>query len=242
MDDAALRRALEAVSADLATTPAEALDLPVPACPGWSTTRLLDHVARVQRWSAGAVATPLGEDAPPAPRRPEGTDPRAFLTESTAALLAALDEIDPTTPVATFRGEGTARFWLRRQAHEVVVHATDARDAQGLPAPTVEPEVAVDGVDEAFEVFLPWGFDATAFAPSGQTVHLHATDADGEWLLRFPADGPVEVERAHAKGDVAARGPAIDLLLLLWGRRRPADLEVFGDAELLDRLQAATSW
>ena len=43
--------------------------------------------------------------------------------------------------------------------------------------------------------------------------------------------------REHAKGDVAARGTASDLLLFLWGRVPATALEVFGDAELLDRFQ-----
>ena len=64
------------------------------------------------------------------------------------------------------------------------------------------------------------------------TVHLHCTDVDGEWLVAR-RDGEVTVTAEHAKGDVAARGSASDLLLFLWGRV-PADaLEVFGDADLL---------
>jgi predicted lipid carrier protein YhbT len=70
----------------------------------------------------------------------------------------------------------------------------------------------------------------------GQAVHLHATDAEGEWLVRLLPAG-VEVGRGHAKGDAAARGPASDLLLFLWGRA-PADrLEQAGDPALLPRVR-----
>ena len=242
MDDTRLRTALVELSADLAATPDDALDLDVPACAGWSVTRLIDHLARVQLWCAGVVRTPADGEAPAAPRRPEGTDPRTFLAEATAGLLAAVDEVGPDAEVATFTGTGPARFWLRRQVHEAFVHAADGREARGLPAPTIDPEVAVDGVDEVVDVVLPGGFDLGAFGGAGETIHLHATDAEGEWLLRFPAEGDVEVERAHAKGDVAARGPAADLLLLLWSRRHPEELEVFGDADLLVRYQAAADY
>ena len=52
---------------------------------------------------------------------------------------------------------------------------------------------------------------------NGETLHFHRTDGDGEWLVRLTPDGP-EVERAHAKGDVAVRGSASDLLLARAGR------------------------
>ena len=35
--------------------------------------------------------------------------------------------------------------------------------------------------------------------------------------------------REHAKGDVALRGPASDLFLVLLGRAAPEAVEVFGD-------------
>ena len=47
----------------------------------------------------------------------------------------------------------------------------------------------------------------------------------------------MQVERAHAKCDVAARAPAQDLLLFAWGRIGPERLETFGRTELLDEWQ-----
>lgn len=71
---------------------------------------------------------------------------------------------------------------------------------------------------------------------SGETIHLHATDADGEWLIRFTSDG-IETTREHAKGDVAARYTASDPFLFLVGRVPPVELELFGDGALLERWQ-----
>ena len=87
--------------------------------------------------------------------------------------------------------------------------------------------------DELFENFLP--LVAEAFGGTGQTMHLHATDAPGEWQLTFEPDA-VHVERMHAKGDVAVRGPAAALLLLLWHRTDTSapGLEVFGDDDVLE--------
>jgi hypothetical protein len=45
------------------------------------------------------------------------------------------------------------------------------------------------------------------------------------------------VTREHAKGDVAARGSASDLLRFLWGRAAADQLEVFGDGEALARFR-----
>jgi hypothetical protein len=50
------------------------------------------------------------------------------------------------------------------------------------------------------------------------------------------------VEPGHGKGDVAVRGPASDLLLVLMRRVPPGDppVEVLGDAAVLDELLAVT--
>jgi hypothetical protein len=65
-------------------------------------------------------------------------------------------------------------------------------------------------------------------AGSGETLHLHCTDRDGEWLLRR-TDGGLEVTREHAKGDVALRASASDLYLVVLGRTPAAEPDVFGD-------------
>jgi hypothetical protein len=58
---------------------------------------------------------------------------------------------------------------------------------------------------------------------------------NGEWLL-VPGDGlELVVTREHAKGSVALRGAAVDILLVLW-RRMPIDaIEVIGDSSVADR-------
>jgi hypothetical protein len=55
-----------------------------------------------------------------------------------------------------------------------------------------------------------------ALSGVGGSVHLHATDGDGEWFIET-GDG-LTWTRAHEKGDVAVRGTTSDLLLLVWGR------------------------
>jgi hypothetical protein len=79
----------------------------------------------------------------------------------------------------------------------------------------------------------------------GQTLHFHATDPGlsktGEWLVTRTPSG-LTVEPGHVKADVAVRGPAGRLLLLLT-RRIPADdpaLEVLGEQALLTHWLAHT--
>ena len=75
----------------------------------------------------------------------------------------------------------------------------------------------------------------------GRVVHLHATDAAGEWLVRFD-EGSVVVERGHAKGDAAVRGAAADLLLWMWGRLPLERLELFGAADAAAALRTVTTF
>ena len=75
--------------------------------------------------------------------------------------------------------------------------------------------------------------------PAHGTIHLHATDIDGEWLITLGPAG-ISFEHGHAKGDVALRGTASDLLLWCWNRVPVDDrLEVFGDAAPLDLWRTA---
>ena len=115
------------------------------------------------------------------------------------------------------------------------MHLWDAQNAIGDPLP-IDPELAVLGIDEFLDHFIG-DRKPDVFAGAGETLHFHSTDAHGEWVITRTEAG-IDVERTHAKGDVAARGPASDLLLFVWGRKLPEDLEVFGESGLLDEWQA----
>lgn len=120
-------------------------------------------------------------------------------------------------------------------ARETAVHRWDAQRAHGEPQP-IDAELAADGIDEVCDVMLVafrrWAEHHAA--GRGETYHFHRTDGPGEWLLRFEADDVV-MTCAHAKGAVAVRGSASDLLLFLWQRIPTERVEVLGDAALLER-------
>ncbi|MEO6468688.1 MAG: maleylpyruvate isomerase family mycothiol-dependent enzyme [Acidimicrobiia bacterium] len=221
-------------------------DAPVPATPEWSMAKLVKHTGTTHRWVL-AIAT-TREFANPGDLDlglPE--DPALYpewLEAGTATLTSTLSEIDPLADMWSWGVDQHARFWSRRMAHETAVHRWDAQSAQGTQD-AIRTDVAVDGIDERLENLTPsMNFNpagAAALCGTGETVHFHVTDAEGEWLLRFDPDG-VAMSREHAKGDVAVRGPANDLLLYLNGRRPLDGLEVFGDAGVLDAHAAMRSF
>ena len=125
-------------------------------------------------------------------------------------------------------------------AHETSVHRWDGQQALGAATP-IETELALDGIDEALDTYLPRRFDHAAFRSQGQTLHLHATDGSGEWMLTMQPDA-VHCQRTHGKGDVALRGSASDLLLFVMSRLGAEQLDTFGQLELAQRWQAAANF
>jgi uncharacterized protein (TIGR03083 family) len=225
-----------ASDATAAAASAAGVDAAVPSCPGWTVTDLLVHMTTGDLWARTIIerrsTERVSQELPYDP--PAGDELVPWFQEGARQLVAALAEIDPTTSVWTFSSaDRTARFWLRRRAIESSVHRYDAQEAAGTPTP-IDAALAVDAVEEFLTVFLP-RFENDSIA-EGKTIHLHCTDAEGEWLLTGAGEGAV-VTREHAKGDAAVRGTASDLMLFLWGRVPASALEVFGDSALLDHFR-----
>lgn len=233
----------------LAAVPADGLQRPVDACPGWTVERLIGHVGRVHVWAASFLREgPEGGPADAGPRPPQGPAILPWYAECLQTLLDELAHHDPDEPSRSFDGPAPAAFWFRRQAHEVLVHRWDAQHA--IDPATIDPvdaALAADGIDEWLEVFvgrfLTTKGGGTPPDLVGASLHLHATDpADtlgglGEWMLRLREAG-CTVERGHARGDAALRGAAADLLLTAWHRAAPGSIETIGDEgrarEILD--------
>jgi uncharacterized protein (TIGR03083 family) len=192
---------------------------------------------------ATQAAEPISFREVPDGRLPDDPAERPAWIRDGAALLAETVSTG-SGPVWTHFGPGPASYWARRMAHETAVHRADGQIAVGT-RPVINPVVAADGIAEWLG-FLPAGPDGDqashpAPVPEGKVVHLHATDADGEWLIRG-VPGGVTVAAGHGKGDLALRGSASAILLVLL-RRLPADdpaVEVIGDRSLLDGWLTAT--
>ena len=243
--------ALTAQSALLAEALAHAdLTLPVPTCPDWTLCQLVEHLGRAHRWAAGIVAQRL-TTAPDfdtsnliAPAAPDDTNELcSWLLAGAGELVEAIRVVGPETPIWTWGSDQSAEFWARRMAHETAVHRADVELALGREF-TLDADLAADAISEWLGlVSLP---QAVQFVPhlaelrgDGQSLHLHSTDPGlgqaGEWIVRRTPSGPVW-EHGHVKGDVAVRGPVVDLLLVMMRRVAPgeAPITVLGDAGVLD--------
>jgi uncharacterized protein (TIGR03083 family) len=203
----------------------------VESCEGWTMADLLGHLTRVYRMVTSVLET---NEVPE--RRSEDdadADPAARFSESFDALLATMAVTDPGVERWNWSvGPQEASFWWRRMAHETAVHRWDAESAFGECAP-IEADLAADGIDEWFDAHVR--SDAADPDNPGDalgTIHVHCADVDGEWWASL-TDRRLDLERAHRKGDVAVRGDASDLLLVLWGRADPSTVEVMGDDQVL---------
>jgi uncharacterized protein (TIGR03083 family) len=207
----------------------------VPTCPGWTIAELAGHTGSYHRWVTALIETQATARIPV----PDTTSPwesadgwSQWLASGAEPLLTALRAAGPLTPVWTWGPGRTSGWWARRVLHETTVHRADLELALGADDPDIDPLVAADGIDE-FLFNLPSArrpYPHLAALPTGKSLHLHATDTDGEWLIRF-TDSGIAWERGHQKATAAIRGPVTSLLLFTHGRRPAADprLAVFGD-------------
>jgi uncharacterized protein (TIGR03083 family) len=215
---------------------AGAMDVPVPTCPDWTVADLVAHMGLVWGWAADTVTAKARADGGQAPVDRSDQALRAWAKGEATRLVDTLRASEPDADCWTFGPPRSVRFWFRRQALETVLHAWDTERAVGASA-HIDPEIAVDGIDEHLQVIVPRSVARRSDAWSGQSVHLHCTDADGEWVVRLGPDGQVATERAHAKADVALRGTAEALWLWCANRATPDDLAIerLGDEEIAAR-------
>lgn len=237
MDKTAYLAAIDADVAPLVAAARQGLDAPVPSCPGWTAGHVVVHVGRAYRWIGEMVATRAQTPVMPTPNKHsfDRADPSLFtwFEQSYQGFRAALSEAPYDEPVWTWSSDHSAGFWLRVMSMETALHRYDAQLAHACAAP-VAPEVARAAIDLTLDNFLPQWRRASMLPSRDESYHLHRTDGEGEWLLRFGEEG-VAVSHEHTKAAVALRGTASDLLLFLWRRGSAAPLEVLGDAALVER-------
>ena len=197
--------------------------LAVPSCPGWDVARLAGHVGRVHRMAVGVLTNTVDGFAAPETQEKPPTDPTAaaaYLAVGAEQLDTLLVARDPASACWNFLNEPMhAYFWFRRMAHETAVHRVDAEGAfaPDLSSSPVSAELAIDGVNEYFVLVRERLLPANANFNLGGSLHLHVTDATGEWMITVN-DGFLNVDHGHGKGDAAIRGTASDLFLGVWGR------------------------
>jgi len=213
------------------------LDAPVSGCPGWNVRALTAHMGVIHRWARHCAAN----GAPPESRDSYRPDPdldaaalAQWLVDGGASLLDVLRTIDLDGPTwHPFNTVKLGRVWPRRQAQETSIHRWDAEHATG-PTTPLDPALASDGIDEFLDLMLRYHVTRDSVTLPAGSLHIHCTDTHGEWLVSL--DDGFRLERAHAKGAAALRGPAEALLLRLWNRDtdRADELSPVGDEGVLD--------
>ncbi|NLA34327.1 MAG: maleylpyruvate isomerase family mycothiol-dependent enzyme [Actinobacteria bacterium] len=248
LDAATTIRFFEAEAAALASLVATTdLAAAVPSCPGWTVSKLASHVGTVHRWAAaiveaGSTVDPKSLDLGRPDREAGNEEWSRWLTAGATDLAELLRSVDPSATTWSWAAgeDGTNAWWIRRQLHETAVHRIDAELAAGNEDWTIDPAVAVDAIDEHLANLA----GSAAFSEGvanlvgtgerdGQSLHLHATDVDGEWMIQLTRSS-FEISHSHGKGTVAVRGAARDLLAVVTNRSNGTDrVEFFGDSELL---------
>ena len=212
---------------------------PVQSCPGWTAEDLLWHLTEVQTFWGSIVRERRQEFGGRGVTKPD-VDYQGLLdgfAAASAALQQALAQTPVDVPVWTWADDQTAGFVRRRQAQEVLIHRLDAELLSNATTP-LDPTLASDGVDEILTVMYGARPAWTAFAPSGHTGRILATDTGTSWDLRpgrsigtDPGTGEthdrpaVEVSRPGGNGAASftVTGSAAQLDAWLWRR------EVFGE-------------
>jgi uncharacterized protein (TIGR03083 family) len=207
----------------------------IESCPEWTPADLVWHVGNVHAFFAAAIRDrfddPVSYVRPERPARDEAVFD--FASAAAAELLAVLPTADQAMLIQARSGPRTVGWVSRRMAHETAVHRFDAERAAGHDH-RVEAELASDGVDEYLDFVLPRTV-AQGLRLDG-SVHLHCTDVAGEWIIEPGDDGGFEVRREHTKGAAAVRGPAHELLMVLWRRLPLEAVDVIGDQTVVAQL------
>jgi uncharacterized protein (TIGR03083 family) len=235
---------LDADSHLLAAAAARGLEPDVPCCPGWTVRDLVVHMGEVISQKADLVAGSWVDSWPPRKTLPEGADPVAWYRQESVRLYEALAAADPAAPAMTFGRDRTVGFWIRRMAHETVVHRVDAEQSHGYES-GVDPELAADGVAELFDVFVaghpPWA----RFQPAANVVRVET--ANQSWTVRlgrFVGSKkardyvlPTTMLEPKAKPDATVSADPDRLLLWMWGRAPIEAVSVTGDREAVERFR-----
>ncbi|MCP3998203.1 MAG: maleylpyruvate isomerase family mycothiol-dependent enzyme [bacterium] len=235
---------LDADSHLFAAAASRGLEPDVPCCPGWTVRDLVTHMGEVISQKADLVAGGWADSWPVRNEQPEGLDPLVWYRKEAARLYEVLAAADPAAPAATFGRDKTVAFWFRRMAHETLVHRVDAEQAHGYES-TVDPELAVDGVAELFDVFATGYPKWASFRPSADLVRVET--AERSWAVRLgesfgTKDGrdynkPTSILEPEGEPITVISGEPDRVMLWMWGRAPIEQLTVAGDLDAAERFR-----
>jgi hypothetical protein len=138
------------------------------------------------------------------------------------------------------------------QAHEALIHRTDAELAAGVTVTRPSAALAADGVDELIRGFIVGVPDWATWTPDGTTLALECTDVAARYVLELgritgtsPASGrSYDLDAAELRDDPSppvdaeVSGDAWELDRWLWGRGDATALTITGALEIVTRFRA----
>jgi uncharacterized protein (TIGR03083 family) len=207
----------------------------VPTCPEWTLSDLVEHVATVYLHKAETMR--LGEFPKEWPPQREPEAPAAYLQRAYAALTDEFAARAPSDTATTwFEPDQTVGFWMRRMAHESVIHRVDAELAAGVDLLPIADDIAVDGIDEVLRTILSyssasWPEDfEDALPANGETALVRA--GDSAWLVTFGDHVTVADADPQTSADVTLQGDPGVVLLWMWRRGAEDTVAHRGRAEV----------
>jgi uncharacterized protein (TIGR03083 family) len=221
-----------------------ALDLAVPACPGWVMRDLVRHLGEIHLWAAANIVSPkphwlhVGQLADLqrywpdlAAEWPEDDELIAWYRATHANLVHVLRTAPLDVEAFTFLpAPSPLTMWARRQASELAIHRFDAESAQEVVT-HYDPRFAADMLDELVSGFAPhFTIDAVG---DDRVLQVVAADVDERWWVTMGPDG-VTTSRTGDRADLTVTGTAAELYLLLWNRSSDSTVHLAGDVELMD--------
>jgi uncharacterized protein (TIGR03083 family) len=191
--------------------PTGQLEAQVVDCPGWRLDSIASHLAVNGRAYEACVQLPVGGNvaeqfalAQAAETVPQGRAAVERCRLRYHDLLAILAGMDPSTPCASFAGDGDVAAWLWHLAIETWVHRADVEHTLGV-TPDLSPDAGVDALEWS-RYFREW-FSAQGAGEPPPAIRCHAIDSDEAMVV--------------GSGSVAASvsGRGCDLALRLWNRQ-----------------------
>jgi uncharacterized protein (TIGR03083 family) len=218
----------------------------VPSCPGWTVADLIRHVGEV--YLHKTLATREGAEPDPwPPKELADEEPLALLDRAYAGLREEFAARKPEDRAGSwYKPDQTVGFWMRRMAHETVIHRIDAELGTGQPVAPVPADLAIDGIDELLKVFLAysvaeWGNDFTDIL-AGSPGRTYTVRTDGAaWRVRTgPSLVTVEDAAVDEAADVTVSGPPMAVLRWVWNREgasEPSGVTVDGALDAVQELR-----
>ena len=131
----------------------------IPWSDRWTVATVAKHVGGVHH-----VVSQVVRDRPTADFGvfasldvPQSSDPAlgAWIGAGTASMLTEMRSAGPDAACWSWHPDRhDVGFWIRRMAHETLVHRWDAEVGAGVTIKAMDPAVAADGLDEFLDVFV----------------------------------------------------------------------------------------